>query len=67
MLGVALIVADKIYCVEKGLSIEWFEIFTKRTVTLILFGAGFLTATNLVYMWWQKNKNGNNEVEPHDK
>ena len=59
MLGVVLVVADKVYCVERGLDIKWFEIFTNRVVLLILFGAGFLTATNMVYMWWQKNlKNG---------
>jgi len=60
LIGITLVVADKIYCVEKGLDIEWFRIFTDRVVLLTLFGAGLLTATNLMNQWWQ-NRNGNSE------
>jgi hypothetical protein len=60
LLGIALVVADKIYCVERGLDIEWFKIFTEKVVLLALFGAGFITATNMMYMWWQRHTNGKN-------
>ena len=59
LIGIILVVADKVYCVERSLDIEWFKIFTDRVVILILFGAGFLTATNLMYTWQKKNGTDN--------
>jgi len=59
LLGVFLIIADKIYCVEKGLDIEWFKLFSNSIVLLLLFGAGFITATNMMHMW--RNRINNNE------
>ncbi len=54
ILSIALMVGDKIYCVEKGLDIEWFTVFSKNIVLLALFGASFFTATDLMKQWKKK-------------
>ena len=61
LLGIGLVVADKIYCVESGLEVEWFEIFTGKVVLLALFAAGFLTATDLLNRWMNGKNGANND------
>lgn len=42
------ITAFGIYCIEKGVGVEWFNNYTMATVLLALFGIGALTATDMM-------------------